>query len=382
MLKKKILIFTSKGGGGHLSASQAISEYVDHEKYNVSSAFIFGDVLKKFDFIQTVTRGKCSGEDFYNFCMRRKWFKILNIFYSIGRRHFHWFRSSASKVIDSYIDQHKPDIIISVVPIVNRAILDVAHAKNIPFLVIPTDLDVTTFINGISDPHYKKFIFGVPFDYEGTWKTLAPARIPQKNIRVSGFPVRKAFLEQSDRSELCTKWNFPTDKPIIMIMMGARGSMECYTVAPYLAQISNPAHLVFCIGSNDMLRAKIESVHFPLHISVSIIGFTTHISEIMQTATMILTKSGSVSFAESIYVQLPMILDATTTILAWERLNHIMLKEKSLGEIARSHAEIPHIINRLLQNRELLSAHQYNLQTLPKKDPSIIIPRLIEELLI
>jgi processive 1,2-diacylglycerol beta-glucosyltransferase len=166
-----------------------------------------------------------------------------------------------------------------------------------------------------------------------------------------------------------------------MIMMGARGSMECYTVAPYLAQISNPVHLVFCIGSNDTLHVKIKNVHFPSHISVSIIGFTTQISEIMRTATIILTKSGSVSFAESIYIQLPMILDATTTVLAWERLNHIMLKEKLLGEIVKSHTEIPRTINRLLQNKKILSGYHHNLQVLPKEDPSIIIPTLIEELL-
>jgi processive 1,2-diacylglycerol beta-glucosyltransferase len=380
MNKKKIIIFTSRGGGGHLSATDALKQYLGDE-YDVQSYLIFQDVLKPLDLIQVLTFGKYTGEDFYNYCMKRKWFATLNFLYKTGKNHFQFFSFIAKKLLKNFLQKHKPDLIISVIPIANGPILAVAQELSIPFLVIPTDLDVTTFIVGIDNPSYEKFLFTIPFEYAGTRKTLAKANIVDQKMRVTGFPVRTPFLQAVDNATLKIKWNFPTDKPVILIIMGAVGSAESYLLAPYLAQIPHSAHIVFCIGRNESLREKIESVTYPSHLTRSIIGFTPNIAELMQCADLIVTKSGSVTVSECLYSKLPLLLDATSTVLAWEKMNHALVQEYSIGDIIKHHNDIAPKITRLLQDRASLGAYKNNFDLLERMNTKEEVIKIVKEMI-
>src|SRR3982750_3261050 len=76
--RKRILILTSSGGGGHISATQAIEAYLK-DSYDISSAYIFGDVLKSYDPIRFVTWDYAGGEDFYNWLITNNLVLFTNI---------------------------------------------------------------------------------------------------------------------------------------------------------------------------------------------------------------------------------------------------------------------------------------------------------------
>lgn len=68
---KKVIIFTSSGGGGHISATQALKEYLG-DAYDVHDAYIFRDVLMSLDFVRILTLGRWSNEEFFNFLISKK----------------------------------------------------------------------------------------------------------------------------------------------------------------------------------------------------------------------------------------------------------------------------------------------------------------------
>src|SRR5215470_5048091 len=64
--KKRILVCTSFGGGGHMSATRALQEYLGDE-YEIATSFIFQEILGSFDPISKITFGYASGESTYNY---------------------------------------------------------------------------------------------------------------------------------------------------------------------------------------------------------------------------------------------------------------------------------------------------------------------------
>ena len=70
-IKKKILILSSKGGGGHTCAANAISNYLKND-YEVVVVNVFCDILGDCDPIKKISFGHSDAEDSYNFLLKYK----------------------------------------------------------------------------------------------------------------------------------------------------------------------------------------------------------------------------------------------------------------------------------------------------------------------
>ena len=68
---KKILIFSSYGGGGHISATDALKEYL-HKDYDITTVYLIDEVLGGTDPIKILSFNKYTSEKFYNFCWHSK----------------------------------------------------------------------------------------------------------------------------------------------------------------------------------------------------------------------------------------------------------------------------------------------------------------------
>lgn len=160
---QKIIIFTSPGGGGHLSASNALQSYLK-DSYHVASFFLLADVLKSFDPFYYITGGKRSGEQTYNFLMIHNQWRLINIIYYLGRLYFKPFKRFMRKKIVSFLKEQEADMVISVIPIFNDVIMQAAQELDIPFLLIPTDLDIRSFCYNIKGAYHKKFHLSLAFN--------------------------------------------------------------------------------------------------------------------------------------------------------------------------------------------------------------------------
>src|SRR6185503_3874924 len=107
---------------------------------------------------------KYTCEDFYNYLLKNKWTRITNILCRYGR----WATQSRSvaikRLLRNKLARLKPDMVISVVPLVNGHIYDLAAELNLPFLIVTNDLDTRNYIEGLDKPTYKSFKYTLAFN--------------------------------------------------------------------------------------------------------------------------------------------------------------------------------------------------------------------------
>lgn len=379
-MKKKIIIFTSGGGGGHISATKAIESYIGQE-YEIKPVYIFNEVFKSIDPATVLSFGKINGEDIYNFFLKRRWYSILNIMFDVGNWYFSLRAHAMTKIATDYLSIHKPNVVISVIPIVNNIILDASKANNIPFILCPTDFDVTSFIRDIKNPDYQKFDVTVANKDPLVMQKVAPAGIAADHIHDTGLPMRKSFFESKDKAALKKEFGIPLEKQVIVMMMGGQGNSSINIFAQQLSKLNLPVHVIICIGKDDSLKQQLDAISFNPVITISIIGFTERVADLLAIADLLITKSGSVSFSEGIYMNVPMILDATATLLYWERLNHILLEKHNWGISLKKASGLNTSILKILGNPEYHEEIIQRLKSYPKHRMDLELKPIIEQFL-
>jgi len=377
--QNKILILTSTGGGGHLAASNAIELQLKNG-YEVSSVNVFKDLLKPLDPVSYLTLKRYSGEELYNSFVPNKSFKTLSLFYYVGAWFMQLRHTKIQHLLHDYFIQTQPSLIISVIPLINNIILDAAQELHIPFMMVPTDLDLNMYLRNITNPTYKQFKICLPFDDEQIIQPVKHANIPEDQIAIVGAPLKPDFFEIKNKFLLKIRLAIPINKPVIMLLMGAQGSdIENYTAQ--LITLTQPAHLLICVGKNDASKQAVAALSIPEHITMSVVGFTERISDYMAVADLLITKSGTLSVCEAIYMHLPMLLDATSTILPWEKFNHTFIKEHNFGDSITSYNMIEPMISALLSDKNRLMEYKKNLKNFKKKKNTHEIRHLVKQML-
>ncbi len=379
-MKKKIIIFTSGGGNGHISATKALNSYLSDE-YEIKPVFIFEDVFLRVDPASVITFGKIQGEDVYNFFLKRRWYSIINLIYDFGYWYYNLISKSTTRIASEYLAKEKPDLVISVIPIVNSVILAACQKNNIPFMLIPTDFDVTSFVARIKKPTFRKFMVTLGSADPLVKVKVAPAQIPADQIAITGLPMRKDFFESKDIPLIKKQFGVPEDKPVIVLMMGGQGNSSIMAFAQQIANLSIPAHVIICIGRNSDVKETLKNITFAPHITTTILGFTERISDLLAMADLLITKSGSVSFAEGITMNVPMILDGTATLIYWERLNHTLLTVHDWGICLKKPEDLNTAIIKILGDSNHYQEIKKNLEAVPKMQLDLEIKPLIEKLL-
>jgi len=379
-MRKKILILTSFGGGGNLTASSALENHLK-DAYNIESNHVFKELLEPLDPVSFSTFGRCSGEEFYNLFVPSKSFTFLGWVYSMGAWYMQQRKEKIYTILHDYFIKTKPDLIVSVVPIINNIVLAAAQDLNIPFLLMPTDLDVSPYIINITQPTYKQFYLGIAFDDEEIMAPINKASIPQENIFTLGSPLRDEFFTEKNKSLFRKKYAFDENKFTIMVLMGSQGSTETEKYVAELLKLNEPIHIVACIGKNEASRQNLLKLSVPEHISLSIVGFTKDIADYMAISDIFISKSGTLSVCEALYMNLPLFLDATSGILPWEKFNLHFIKKHGFGECIENYNQIVPLVANCIQNPSQLEYYKNNIRNLEKKNFPQEARNMIERIL-
>ena len=195
--KQSIKVFSSRGGGGHTSASLAIFETLK-DNYDVHIINLLTEVLSSLDIVRKMTFNTYAAEDLYNFLLQGRWIWQLNQIACIGSWEILHKRRAIEKLIITYLEKNRPDCVISVIPFFNDPLMKACQFLNIPFIIVPTDLDETYFVLGLKPPYYEKFAYTIAFDDQEILQRIALAEIPQQFIQPIGFPVRPSFYEEKN----------------------------------------------------------------------------------------------------------------------------------------------------------------------------------------
>lgn len=373
--KKKILVLVSRGGGGHKTAAAAIDEILkdDHE---IEINYVLQDILAPIDFLNVLTRGYFTGEDLYNFLLRRHQKKLLLWMIEAGKKRMK--SRLIERLFDAYLSKlsQKPDLIISPTPWINYGVACAAHRHNIPFIIIPTDLDGSTFLHGFPQlPTPLNFKLALPYDDPLIRETTLQNReLQESQLMVSGFPVRPACCRSysfQEKRKIQEAFHLSHSHQTVTLVMGAVGGNLILEHVKSLMMLQPQLHglslqLSICTGHNKKAFAKIKellsrqgsplgenSFTLPSGLIIHVYGFIPNLIDLMAVSDLIITKTGSCTVNEAIYLEKKVILDntkhSTARFLPWENFNIPFVEQNGLGSSFTESGQLPMLVLSLLK---------------------------------
>lgn len=375
MSKPKILILSSTGGYCHRSASAAIEE-------------IFKDEYQCFEVFpleQFVCFGDRTGEDLiYNMFLQNGWIRTMNFLASrLAPLWFQARRRYLESIVTEYIEREKPDLVLSLIPFVNYPASEAARKKEIPYLLVTIDSDLTVWALGLDLLKHPQFKVTIARDHELTRGILAQNRIPQECIEVTGIPIHPVFLQARDEKTIKEEFEIPFQKGVVMIIMGGAGGKSAIAYAKQLHDLALNMHVIVCTGNNVSLYNKMKELNLGnQETTFTILSFTDKIADLMQIADVIITKPGSGTVNEALVRKKPILVDNTHATLSWEKANCEFIEASGVGKVIHQIGELSLVIPSYLYDsyiqQEVLEAYEKMTSSTFAEKIKRIVPEMIE----
>jgi 1,2-diacylglycerol 3-beta-galactosyltransferase len=361
-MKKSILYLMSDTGGGHRASAEALISTVDElypHKFNQKMVDVFA---------------QCSS--FLNI-FARLYAPVIKYSPKLWGRLYFWLDDPGKldllekiaapfilKDLIRLIQNEKPDIIVSVHPLVNhltvRALKE--SRKKIPFMVVITD-PVTVHRAWVT-PEADLYIVAT---FEAK-RAVIHYGFPARKIKVLGIPIRPGFAKPLDSARGKGKFT-------ILMMGGGEGAGSMFQIIKEINRSSlDDLRLMVIAGRNKRLEEKLKRSNF--NFPLKVYGFTSHVPELMSVSDMIITKAGPGTIAESLAMNLPMII--TSWLPGQEEGNVTFVKKEKVGFVTADPQKVVRIIKQL-RDPKLFERIKVNISRVRRPKASFDIVREIIE---
>jgi UDP-N-acetylglucosamine:LPS N-acetylglucosamine transferase len=369
--RKTLLVLSSRGGGGHTAAVHTLkklleSEYDIHVIYPIDQLHIWGIP---------------SGEQFYNSMLQSGWTRSMNfIVRHIAPPIFKNREQKLEQIIDSSIDSYEPDLVISLIPFVNYPASEAARKRLIPYLLVTTDNDLRHWVLGLEKLKHPDFKVTIGSDLATSRELLLKKNIPAAAIETIGLPLRPEFIVSKDVKMIREELEIDEGKPVILIMMGGAGGSKSYHYAKKIGQMDLSAHIIVVMGNN--VKGKKELERIPLHPSnsMTLLGFTDRVADLMAISHVIVTKPGPGTISEAIAMELPILIDNTDKLLFWERINVEMVLNYGVGQRITHPRQIEDLVETYLMDAALKEQLHDSFGSIPPNHFHLRIGGIIEQM--
>ncbi|MEG2786569.1 MAG: glycosyltransferase [Romboutsia sp.] len=332
--KKTILILTAQFGAGHISAANAIRDYILEKEptYNVViQNFISASIprmnkplVKLYEANTKYTPG------LYNYYYYLK--------KSFDSRHDVSYKMYTPK-LSEYILETNPDLIISTFPMA-CACVDYFKSKN-PDFSIPTITVVTDVVDSLEWIYPSTSMYFVA-SHEIKNRYVQKGINPNI-VKVTGVPVKKEFDNHSDLS---------FDKHKLLIVGGGRGLFDMeidffYYIDDLLDIYPNSIEVTIVCGKNQKLYDKLTDKK-PLK-NINVLGFVTNMPQLLKEHTLLITKPGGATLFESIKSEIPVVVMLPKVGQEIENARFII--DKGIGIIYNDESDLKELLNAVVNNR-------------------------------
>ena len=375
-MTKRALFLISDTGGGHRSAANAITAALDEIKEPFEYEHRIEDVAAHCSFPLTqLGLG-------YSMALRYAPPVYGALYYATnGRRRYRalvrfcepLYRERLRDLFLSY----KPDVIVSVHPLLNHAALRAradAHMQHIPIVTVITDLGKVH--ESWLTPEADAVVVPAREVYERALsRGISPSR-----LRLLGQPIHPKFDDvHGTKEELRRQLNLPEDKLIVMLMAGGEGGGKLLPTTLALAKARLPIHLLVVCGRNEPLRQKLEELSSTLPTPMTVLGFTNKIPEYFRAVDLLVTKAGPGSLAEANAAKLPVVV--YDYVPGQERGNVDFVRHNGLGAVAlHGAAEVVQAVRSLIRTPARLEQIRHNQEIVAPVRSSRRIAALITQI--
>jgi UDP-N-acetylglucosamine:LPS N-acetylglucosamine transferase len=351
--KPKIVIFTCNGGNGHTAACETLKDILPDCEIKLVRPI--HDFFSRF----------FDEEEWYGSFLKNGWIRTGNFIARYPGTMFLSFRlTSFQNRFETFLKKEKPDLLISVIPLINYPAIWAAKHCNIPFMLITLDADLELWLSNMQkcQTHNismnENVVLTVQMKTPLIEKQLEKKHIPNKCIAEVGCPLRKDFFTPKDLPAIRKEWDIPEKKKVIMLMRGSTGSNTMIDYVDELVKIDKPIHLLVCIGRNTSLihrlnKIKDAGVKSKRKVSLSIIQFTPKIPDLMAVSDLLITQPSPNVCNEAMHMKLQILVDMTGPCLFWEKatLDWIKIRGCEGGVLKRMSKLNEMVLNCLNKNK-------------------------------
>ncbi len=369
--KKKIVIFTfNKGGYGHKAASKALNELLKTQ-YEINT----------IDLSEYLGAGRIvGGWSIYDTLLRGGWIRSTNIIAGSFPLYMKVFEKRFKKKVCRLLDEENPDLVISVISYFDGLLFHACKQLDLPLLMVTTDGDLANWTVGLDAKTQPKIKATIGFESPKTRGLLLKHGLSDEDIALTGFPIRKDFLEKKDKNTIKTAWNIPQDKFTVLLLMGGVGVGATYNYARKISKMNLPIHLVVCTGSNKSMYKRMQKIQRRSNVSMTVVPFTQRVSDLMAVSDLLITKAGPGTINEAVFMDLPMLVDKTTSLVYWEEENIKFVEQNNFGQSVLSFRRLENTIKKFVEDKQFYMSFKQSLVQYPKQDFDSKITHLVQEL--
>ncbi len=375
-MTKRALFLISDTGGGHRSASNAITAALDEIEEPYPFEHRIEDVAAHCAFPLTqLGLG-------YSMALRYAPPVYGALYYATnGRRRYRalvrfcepLYRERLRDLFTSY----RPDVIVSVHPLLNHAALRAradAHMQHIPIVTVITDLGKVH--ESWLTPEADAVVVPAREVYERALsRGISPSR-----LRLLGQPIHPKFDDVTGTpEELRAELGLPQDRMVVMLMAGGEGGGKLLPTTLALARARLPIELLVVCGRNEPLKQRLLELAPSLPTKLHVLGFTDKIPEYFHAVDLLVTKAGPGSLAEANAAQLPVVV--YDYVPGQERGNVDFVRSNGLGAVAIHGAgEVVQAVRNLIRTPERLAQIRRNQEVVAPVRSSRRIAALISQI--
>ncbi len=256
-------------------------------------------------------------------------------------------KTSHAKV-EKLFKKYRPDTVVCTQAFPCGMIADYKKAHN---------LDVT-LVGVLTDYSPHSFWLNDGVDYYIVPSLDARDRFIQKGvspdaIKVYGIPIRPKFASQLNKSLIAEKLGLDLALPIILIMGGGQGLGPIKKVVKTLMKIKMPLQMIVLTGINKKLTKWLPKKVKKSDKKILFYEYAGNVDELMEIATLIITKPGGMTTSEALAKGLPMVI--VNPIPGQEMRNTDFLLKQGIAIRIDKTSDIKEEIELLLRSPERLA---------------------------
>ena len=348
--QKKILILTSKTGGGHISLAEALCDLIEkdaqaeHTKDIRASAITIVDPQPAFFHLhyRVVSR--------YALWL---WAAEFRFFDAPGRALLahRVFTHLVRRQLSSLLDDVQPDLILTTYPFLSYEVMRALEQRSsaVPLVLLFSDAN-SVHAAWLTERQATATFATTRETYE---QALATGFAPER-VHLVGWPVRAQFSRAypSSREAQMAYLNLAPNRFTVFLQGGNEGAAHVNRTLENVLAISDLTgnlQVILATGTNQTLLERYKNVP-----NLATLPYTKEIAPFMALADVIMGKAGPNTLFESVMLGKPFI--ATAYIPGQEYANLSFIQRHGLGWVALQPEEQRSLLTTLIRNTDQLSA--------------------------
>jgi processive 1,2-diacylglycerol beta-glucosyltransferase len=292
-----ILIVYSTFGDGHVQAAKAIKQSLASKGVEnvhmidlLAEAHPYWNAVSRFSYLQSnVHFPKMYGFSYHLTNQTKPNPYLIRLFHSIGKRK-----------MKEIVQRFQPDAVIHTFPYLAMSELNRKSEFDVPTFTVLTDYVLHS--RWIHPGTTRYFVAN-----QQSKQSLMIAGIREKQISVSGIPIRKSFEKPFNRDDLIIKYGLDSQKKYVMISAGAYGVFTQVRKMIETVLDNTGFDILLICGKNHKLYQEMNT-SYAVHSRIRVMGFVEQMEELMTVSSCLLTKAGGITLTEALSLNLPAIV--------------------------------------------------------------------------